>query len=372
MFRAQTPSSRGSRGATALLIGATSALACLASCRAIRGDYDPPPADDAGAVDAAEVYLERVVVSTLAGGADPGGSDGIGTSASFANPVGLSLDASGALLVAEYDGGRIRKVGPDGATSFVAGGLSRPFALTVAGEATYVTTDHGAGGVEGPTAATLWRLGSAAPELVAAGFSRPRGLATRSDGRIVLSDRGRHALIVVDPATGSSSVLAGGGSAGFADGVGEAARFSEPAGLTALPDGSVVVADTANHALRRVTTDGVVTTFAGDGTAGMLDEADRLRARFDRPVAVTADLTGNVYVSDEGNHRIRLVAASGAVQTIAGDGTAGFADGDGRAARFVAQPSIQVSPDGKALYVSDGHAERGAGASHRIRKIQLP
>jgi DNA-binding beta-propeller fold protein YncE len=86
---------------------------------------------------------------------------------------------------------------------------------------------------------------------------------------------------------------------------------------------------------------------------------------------VAVDAAGNIYVSDVGNHRIRRITKAGQVETIAGDGVAGFADGSGEAARFYGQEGIAVTPDGSAIYVADGNGGE-VGAYHRVRRIDLP
>lgn len=138
-----------------------------------------------------------------------------------------------------------------------------------------------------------------------------------------------------------------------------------------MADRSVIVADSANHCLRRVLVDNSITMFAGDETSGMID-GPRLTARFDRPIALAVDLAGNIYVSDSGNnHRIRRVDASGLVQTVAGDGLAGFADGAGEQAELYGQEGIAAAPSGGILYVADGNKSDGS-AHNRIRQITLP
>lgn len=316
---------------------------------------------------------QKVSVDTLAGSAVGGSADGVGAAAQFDNPVGVVVDGTG-LLVTEYDGGRLRRVSWDGATSTLSTGWLEPFGIIATAKGIYVQTDRDRDGNKGANTGTLWRVNAAdgAVEIVASNLGRPRGLAQLVDGRIVLSDRERRTVSILDPANGSITLLAGAGIAGLVDGQGASARFADPYGVSVLPDGSLVVADRANHCVRRVTLDGRVTVFAGDGKPGMRDDSDKLRARFDGPIDVAADAAGNVYVSDGGNHRIRRVSTAGVVETIAGDGTAGFADGAGAAARFYGQEQIDVTLDGKTLYVADGTGGEGASTPYnRIRRITL-
>jgi len=131
------------------------------------------------------------------------------------------------------------------------------------------------------------------------------------------------------------STLAGSGTAGFADGTGTNTQFNGPTGVACDGNGNVFVADQSNRRIRRiVAATGVVSTLAGSGTAGFANGAGAA-AQFGSPYGVACDGGGNVFVADQGNHRIRqIVAATGVVSTLAGSGTAGFADGASATAQF--------------------------------------
>jgi hypothetical protein len=135
-----------------------------------------------------------------------------------------------------------------------------------------------------------------------------------------------------------------------------------------LPNGDLIIADQRNHRLRRVSSEGEVTTFAGDGAAGLID-GPVAESRFNLPQALALDADGNLYVSDVGNHRIRRISAQGIVETVAGDGEVGFKNGDGKSARFSGQEGIAVSEG--VLYLADGTSGEVA-PFHRVRKITLP
>src|SRR5262249_3484874 len=155
---------------------------------------------------------------------------------------------------------------------------------------------------------------------------------------------------LVDLDTAQVTPLAGRiGTTGHVDALGDSARFDQPYGLTLLPDGSIVVADYGNNRVRRVTLDGNVSTFAGDGTAGLKDDPDKTKAEFNGPQDVAADEIGNVYVSDSNNFRIRRITTTGGVETVAGSGVQGFADGPGPEAAFYGQEQIDITADGKML-----------------------
>lgn len=159
----------------------------------------------------------------------------------------------------------------------------------------------------------------------------------------------------------------GGGSA---DGPAAEARFASPAGAAACAD-AIFIADAGNHAIRRLSRDGQVTTWAGAlGQAGSAD-GQRLEARFRYPSGIAADAQCNLYVADRGNHVIRKISPSGAVTTIAGRaGTAGNADGDGGQARFNAPQDVAVDTDG-TIWVADtgNNRVRRIGGNGRVQTI---
>jgi sugar lactone lactonase YvrE len=369
------------------------AIACLGACLAACGGVAPADRTSVdllqpttGAPDlgpAVDLYeppvvhaLRGVMVSTLAGSDTAGAQNGTGAAAQFSNPVGVALDANGLLYVTEYDGSRVRTVTAGGATGTLTSqaGFVEPYAVAVLSPThLLVQTDCDATGTKGPSTGTLWTVPMASPVAMSlvGSLGRPRGLAVLSPTTVAVSDHTREAVSLLNPTTGELAPLAGSGSAGFVNGRGDAASFDAPIGVAAMPDGSLVVADSGNHCLRRVQLDGTVTTFAGDGNAGMID-GPKESARFDRPIAVAVDGAGFVYVSDQGdNHRIRRVGLDGQVQTVAGSGVAGFMDGAGEQAQFYAQEGIAVLPSGKVLYVADGNDGDGT-AYHRVRQIEIP
>ena len=329
-----------------------SVLALALGCRAV-GMSEAPDAGAAGTSDSTDAAAEAptrleppiirpvadVVVETLAGSSTNGSADGVGGAAQFDNPVGVLLDPSGGLFVTEYDGGRVRKLDGAGASTTVATGLVEAFGMVLTDDALYVQTDRDRNGQKGPDTGTIWKLplGGGTPEVVIESLGRPRGLARLLDGRIAVADQTRNTLSILDPADRSLTLLAGSTEPGFVNGRGAAARFDQPYGLAVLPDGNILVTDSFNHVIRKVTLEGDVSVFAGDGNPGMKDDSDKLSARFDRPMDIGLDVAGNVFVPDPDNHRIRRITSDGSVETIAGDGTPGFADGTGLQAKFYGQ-----------------------------------
>ena len=185
---------------------------------------------------------------------------------------------------------------------------------------------------------------------VTARFSDPFGIATADDGTIYVADGGDSNRIRRLTDDGLVTTVAG-GEEGFADGLGSAARFHTPSALAIDRHGTLWVADTGNHAIRKIAVDGHVTTVAGTGVAGYRD-GPAPQAQFDAPVGVAVDARGHVFVADTYNDRIRRIDTEGQVTTVAGSGSFGFADGPPAQARFDTPSGLVVSADGE-LFVAD-------------------
>src|SRR5208282_3621125 len=180
-------------------------------------------------------------------------------------------------------------------------------------------------------------------------FLWPNGVAVQEGGTVYVADTYNNTIRKITPA-GSVSTLAGAaGFAGFADGAGGAARFSQPGAVAVDSNGVVYVADGGNNAIRMITPGGVVETLAGWTNAGYTDGFGT-NALLNGPAGVAVDGMGNVFVADTANNTIRKIATNGLVSTVAGlPGTAGHADGFGTNAQFNGPAGVAVDVAGNVL-----------------------
>jgi sugar lactone lactonase YvrE len=150
-------------------------------------------------------------------------------------------------------------------------------------------------------------------------------------------------------------------SGGYVDGSVDVARFSNPRSIAVDSLGNIYIADTGNHRIRKISVNGDVSTLAGSGSAGFAD-GDGISASFNNPTDIAIDDYGNLYIADSGNHKIRKISQSGFVTTIAGS-SSGFAEGDGLTAKFSFPTAIALDSVGN-IYVADS-------SNYRIRKIVI-
>jgi serine/threonine protein kinase/sugar lactone lactonase YvrE len=324
------------------------------------------------------------VVETYAGTGESGFKDGTALQARFYRPEDIAMDQRGNLYVADELNHSIRQIHADGTVTTLAGArdgdwgsldganekaqFRNPSGIAVDGRGYVYVADWGNNSVRkiDPVGMTVTIAGDLEPGYVddvgtAARFRELNGIAVDAGGVIYVADTGNHAIRKITP-DGRVSTLAGSGVAGFADGFGRAARFAYPYGVVVDAMGTVYVADAGNHRIRSVRADGTVTTVAGSGTAGFADGASAT-ARFAQPYGLALTGNGTLYVADEENNRIRRVASDGTVSTVAGTGALGFRDGATSEAVFNRPHSLALDSSGN-LYVADVF-------NHRIRKITL-
>jgi len=315
------------------------------------------------------------VVTTLAGSTQ-GYADDTGAAAQFSGSTGVAVDAAGNVYVADNYNHRIRKVSPTGVVTTLAGSTqgyadgtgaaaqcNNPSGVAVDVAGNVYVADWGNNRIRkvSPAGVVTTLAGStqgyADGTGAAAKFDGPVGVAVDAAGNVYAADSSNRRICKVSPA-GVVTTLAG-STKGYADGTGAAAKFDDPAGVAVDASGNVYVADWGNNRIRKVSPVGVVTTLAGS-TRGYSDGTGA-SAKFSNPTGVAVDEAGNVYVADWGNNRIRKVSPAGVVTTLAGS-TKGYADGTGAAAQFSLPSCVAIDGAG-TIYVGDH-------GNHRIRKIQ--
>jgi hypothetical protein len=157
------------------------------------------------------------------------------------------------------------------------------------------------------------------------GFNTPWGLAVDSQNRVYVADSGNHAVRRID-ADGTVTTVAGTGTAGYSGdgGPATAARISGPSRITFDSAGNLYLADSGNNRIRKVTPADVISTVAGTGVAGSTgDGGQATAARLRNPYDVAVAGNGTIYIADRGNHKIRKVTPAGVISTVAGTGSAG-------------------------------------------------
>ena len=201
--------------------------------------------------------------------------------------------------------------------------------------------------------------------VAAAGLSEPFGIAVAEDGAIYVAEGRAHAISRVS--TDGTVQRVAGGRRGFADGAGAEAAFDTPSHLAMGPDGAVYLADTGNHAIRRISPDGVVTTVAGDGIAGNGDGSD---GRLHGPVGVAVDRQGRIFATDSYNDRV-VEVSGGTIRTIAGGSSPGLADGAASLAQFDTPSGMIALADGSLIVADTGNdAVRRISAGAMVSTIQ--
>lgn len=199
-------------------------------------------------------------------------------------------------------------------------------------------------------------------------FDDPFGIVQDTRGNFYLTDAGQNNLIRQISPAGQVSTFAG-STEGFTDGERLQAAFNTPSGITIDADGNLYVADTGNHAIRKISTQGQVSTLAGNGQPGDRDGPAQ-QAQFRSPVALTVDNRGNVYVADTYNDKIRRISRDGIVTTVAGGQHHGYRDGRGADALFDTPGGIAINAQGELLIADTrNHAIRQISANGDVRTL---
>jgi DNA-binding beta-propeller fold protein YncE len=310
-----------------------------------------------------------VVVSTFSGSGEPGYLEGLASSAQFDEPYGLAYLPSGGLLVADSRNHRIRRLDPMGNTQLMAGSGAPSDADGPAPSAGFfvprgLAFDESTGVlyVADTINGALRSVDSSGTVVTLARMlMQPHGVARDGAGTIFVADTLSHSIRKLS--RGAITTVAG-SSAGYLDGA-TMPRFSSPRGIAVDPAGNLWIADTGNDVIRKISPDAQVSTVSG-GTAddhGGFTDGPPMLARFNGPKGLCLDASGNLYVADTGNNAIRRVSADGATVTLAGSGRTGKLNGLGCSAEFNQPTAVACAGSGN-LFVADT-------GNHTIRKLSF-
>jgi YD repeat-containing protein len=323
------------------------------------------------------------IIDTVAGDGTYGYS-GDGQSAILAKltqPFYVAVDAENNLFIADYFNHAIRKVDTDGIITTVAN-VSSPHAVALdAGGNLYIASSGNnriyrvdTNGAVTPVAGT-GMAGYSGDEGPAtnAGLSAPHGVAIGPGGNLYIADSFNHRIRKVDT-NGIITTVAGTGVSGYRGDGGPAtdARLSSPQDIAVDRWGSLYIADGNNYRIRKVDTNGIIATLAGTGTSGFRgDGGPAIQARLDMVYAVATDGTGNLYIADSYNHRIRKVDTNGIITTVTGTGPTGWGQGSYSGDGGMAVDACLRTPFGVALNPA-GHLYIADTDNYRIRKVAPP
>jgi sugar lactone lactonase YvrE len=359
-------------------------------------------------------------IATVAGNGTFGynGDGGPATGTQLNEPEGVAVDGSGNLYIADTANDRIRQVVPNGTISTVAGnGLSAVFGsifdetgvstttgdngsatsaavvlptdVAVDGSGRLYVADYGNARIRTVFNTIINTLAgspggiplngiplSGGQAAISTQLNGPTGLAVDANGNVYFAEGsigtgsgladGDYRVWMVT-AAGILTVAAGNGLESYAGdgGSATAAQLNAPAGITTDANGNVYIADSLNHRIRRINPNGAIDTVAGNGTAGFSgDGGPALKAQLNGPMGIAVDQYGTLYIADTGNNRIRMVSVDGTMFTLAGNGNASFY-GDGQPApqaSLHAPEGLVVSPIDGSIYVADT-------LNHRVRQI---
>jgi sugar lactone lactonase YvrE len=335
-------------------------------------DLAPPP------------LCQLVTVSTLAGNGKSNSIDGTGGpngSAEFYYPNAVTVDHAGVVYVGDSiriyrannpDGTTIRRIATDGTTTTLGGrvpvngeGFNGSYGLAVDGNGTLWVADASDSVLRTVAAdGTTTTL----PDLPIDGvtfdtsLAYPHGIFVAANGTLYVGDSNNARVLEIVPGVSAVTLAGNISRAGEVDGTGGRYGTASLGVFSVVLDGAGNVVFTGGHGLRKIAPDGTTTTLNTNRAYGLVD-GTAAEAEFYEPEGLAIDAAGTFYVVDGFNHAIRRVAADGTTTTLAGNGSAGFADGVGCDARF--NYPINLAVFGKQIFVADSQ-------NNRIRKLQLP
>jgi len=282
------------------------------------------------------------IITTIAGTGTAGfsGDGGPALQAQLKTPTGVFVDVSGNLIIADVGNQRIRRIDTNGTITTVAGNGNPGYS--------------GDGGLA--TSASF--------------FNCVRAI-TDAAGNIYIADQSNHRVRKVTASTGIVTTIAGNGDGAGSNGTfsgdngpATSAGLNNPTSLALDSGGNLYICDQFNMRVRKVDTNGIITTVAGTGVDGYSgDGGPAINANLNYPGGMTADSSGNVFFSDDNNFRVRVIAPSGIINTVAGDGILGFSGDGGPAtsAMLNGEFGLAIDPSGNLL-IADS-------VNNRIRKV---
>ena len=279
-------------------------------------------------------FADGYIITTIAGGGTSS-EDGTATFAKLIRPTGVATDSSGTVYIADAGGNRVQKIDPSGFITAIAGNGTRGYTGEFNGTA------------------------------VAAQLSDPRGVAVDTARNIYIADTGNYRIRKVDTAGFITSIAGGGAGPTLGDGgTATFALLNAPGAVAVDPAGNIYVADTAYNRIRRIDAFGTITTVAGAGRPGYSgDQSFANAAQLNKPCGVAIDLSGNIYAADTANNRVRKIDPAGIITTAAGDGKASYGGDGGAAANAQLNNPCGVATDLSGnVYIADT-------ANNRVRKI---
>jgi uncharacterized protein (TIGR03437 family) len=337
-------------------------------------------------------------INTLAGSTSGfGGDGGPATAAKLTLPRGVAVDGLGNAYIADSDNHRIRRVSSTGIITTVAGTgtpdfsgdggpallatLYQPFAVAVDASGNFYIADtvnyrvrkvSALGTISTIAGNQFYKYGGDGGPATAASLNSPLGLAADSAGSLYIADTQNHRVRKVSRA-GIMTTVAGTGAPGYSgDGVAATtAKLKSPKGVALDAAGNLYICDSDNHRIRKVGANGFISTLAGNGSAGYSgDGVAATRSSLAWPNGIALDATGNLYIADFGNGRVRMVAPAGTITTVAGNGTAGFSGDGGQAtAASLTNPSgVAVDLAGN-VYIAADNRVRQVGRDGAITTV---
>ena len=314
----------------------------------INADDNGPALDGAGNLYFADLYNYQVrkvtaatgIITTVAGtGAAGYNGDNIAATSATVAPESVAIDGAGNIYIADSGNNRIRKV--TAATGLIT---------TIAGT--------GTGGYNGDNIAAT-----------SAEVSNPYEIAVDGLGNVFISDTGNHRIREVSAATGIITTVAGTGTGGYSgdNGAATSAEIANPRGIAVDATDNLYIADYGNQRIRKVSNTGIITTVAGNGSGGYNgDDIVATSAELNTPLGVAVDAAGDLYIADAGNNRVReVIAATGIITTVAGNGTGGFSGDNGSAT------SAELNGDHTLVLDNAGDIYVTDSGNQRIRKVTV-